>query len=117
MGEIVEFDWMWRDEIYAHVRINRKTGEVLCEEYQDDVFLQFLGKRPHTIEYVMKVFESRLFDRHRPDCDEMCDYWGVNGYNPYELCPKTHGVNTDDFSWIKWEGETLTWNDVKVRQD
>ncbi len=42
---------------------------------------------------------------------------GVNGYNPYELCLKTHGVNTDDFSWIKWKGETLTWDDVKVRQD
>ena len=40
---------------------------------------------------------------------------GLTENNPYEWCRKTHGVMYNDFWWIKFPGETIKWDDVKVR--
>lgn len=107
---------MCKDEVYAHIVVNRETGEVQCEEYQDCLELQFFAMRPHTIEYMLKRMEDRTIDRNRSDMRDFLDYLGLKEYNPYEYCRKSHGVSYQDFMWIKWKGETLTWNDVKVRE-
>lgn len=36
-------------------------------------------------------------------------------YEPFLICKKTHGVILGDYSWIRFEGETLTWEDVKIK--
>ncbi len=35
-------------------------------------------------------------------------------YNPWEIVRKTHGFLWDDYMWIRFEGETLTWEDVNL---
>lgn len=117
MDPIVKFDWMCRDEVYAHITVNKKTGEVTCEELQPVIWKQFFGKAHKDIPTMMHMMEMRLFDRNRPDAQDFLDYWGVKEYNPYELCRKTHGASLQDLFWIRWEGEDLTWDDVKFRND
>lgn len=40
---------------------------------------------------------------------------GLTEFNPYKICRKTHGVMFQDKIWFKYNGETLSWNDVKCR--
>lgn len=115
MEKIVEFDWMCKDEVYAHIVVNRETGEVTCEEYRECLEEQFFAMRPKTIEWLQRRMEDRTIDSNRPDIQEFLDYWGLKEYSPYEFCRKTHGVSTNDFFWIRWKGEDLKWNDVRVR--
>lgn len=35
--------------------------------------------------------------------------------NPWEWVRISHGVMFDDFLWIRFPGENLTWEDVKIR--
>ncbi len=116
MGKDIEFYWMMKDEVYAHIVVECDTRRVICTEYRKQTLEQFFGKRPHTIEYLYKIFESRCIDRNRPDLKDFLDYYGLKEYNAYEFCLKTHGVSTQDFFWIKWADETITWDDVKVRE-
>ena len=39
----------------------------------------------------------------------------VSEYNPWEIVKKTHGVMFEDFIWVRFEGEALVWEDVKIR--
>ena len=48
--------------------------------------------------------------------DEILFNLGLNEYNMLDILKKTHGVNFDDFWWIKFENEDLNWKDVKVRE-
>lgn len=116
MGKIIEFDWMYKDEVYAHVTIDTTSGLVTCEELQSDVCEMFLGKRPKEIKYVLQALEARCVDRNRPDISDFLKYYGIKEYNPYELCLRTHGVSKADYHWVRWHGESLKWDDVRVRE-
>ena len=60
-------------------------------------------------------FETRCFPRSRADANELLEMLGLSDYNPYELIKRSHGAMFDDFYWINFEHETLTWNDVNPR--
>lgn len=114
MGNVLIFDWMCEDEVYAHVEVNFDTEDVKCEEYCDELALQFMGKLPHTIESVATALELRCIPKERPDVDEVLGWMGINGYNPFEIVKVTHGYVPSDNLWIRFEGEDLKWEDVKL---
>lgn len=115
MGKIVKFDYMFKDTVLSHVVFDTGNQTVTCEELNHDLTLQFFGKMDHTVDNLMKVFEMRCFDRNRYDAKEILDYLELPEYSPYHICLKTHGASTQDYMWIRWDGEALTWDDVKLR--
>ena len=32
-----------------------------------------------------------------------------------EILKKTHGVSFDDFFWVKFNNENITWDEVRIR--
>ncbi len=42
---------------------------------------------------------------------------GLNEFNPYEICKKTHGKMVQDMTWLKFKGETLTYKELTRRRD
>lgn len=74
----------------------------------------FYGKNIElTMERVFSFLETRIPPPERENIDEILEYYGLPEYNVYELCKKTHGVDCSDCCWLKFEGEHLTWKDVK----
>lgn len=60
--------------------------------------------------------------RGRVICEERCDSlmlesMGLSEYNVYSILRHTHGVDIDDFMWLKFDEDPidLTWDDVRVR--
>lgn len=115
MGKVVSFDYMYKDTVVAHVDWYIESQTVNCAEYQDNIAYQCFGKMKHNVDNLMIVFESRCFDRNRYDIKEILEYLGLLEYSPYHICLKTHGVSTQDYMWIRWQGESVTWNDVRIR--
>lgn len=60
---------------------------------------------------------SRCFEEARPDKYELLNRLGLTEYNPWEIVKVTHGRLWDDYLWIKFEGEDLTWKDVAYDRD
>jgi len=67
-----------------------------------------------TVKDVKEFFSERCFDERRPDKKVLLLMLGVDSYNPEEICKRTHGIMTYDNRWIKYLGESLTYDDVKL---
>ena len=46
---------------------------------------------------------------------EMLKHFGLKEYNLFDIFKTMHGMDKDDYEWCRFEGEDLTYNDVKVR--
>lgn len=115
MEEMVIFDWMHINDVFAHVEINRKTGHVLCQEYSNELPFMFLGKCPHEIRYVMMRFKGRCFEEGRPDKKEILESMGLNQYSPFDIVKFTHGHTDRDDCWIRFQGENLEYfRDINI---
>lgn len=114
MDRILKFDYMWKDTLCTSVEVNWTKQTVVAVDYVDDCVKQVFGKRPHTIEVLLKFFEERCFSRERPDKDILLEIIGLKEYNPLDICKKTHGLVLNEFSWIRFEGENYVWEEMKT---
>jgi len=106
------FDWLEKDRLLSHIEVDRSTREVQVTDYIDDPLMQFLGKRPHTIEEVNYMMERRCFERTRRDRDVLLELLGLTQYCPLDICMKTHGRMWNDYFWMRFSFEPdLKWSD------
>ncbi len=59
--------------------------------------------------------KGRCYEDSRPDLKEILAAHGLETNDPYRWCRKTHGVTYEDFYWIRYDDEDLTWEEVKIR--
>lgn len=59
-----------------------------------------------------EILEDRCWDKHRADIDEILEMIGLDEYNPYEICKRTHGRMYQDNIWFRFPGEILTYEDL-----
>ncbi len=59
--------------------------------------------------------KDRCYEDSRRDLPFILKQAGLKSNNPYEWIKISHGVNYEDFFWIKINHEQVSWNDVKVR--
>ena len=59
------------------------------------------------------ILEDRCWDRHRPDIQKIMSLLGLDEYNPYEICKRTHGRMYQDHIWFRFPGELLTYEELQ----
>ena len=111
MDFIDKFTVFWKDERIAAIDIDQNKN-VVVQKYCD-VF----GKQPFwggaiNFARVCEFVESRCFDESRADKRELLEAFGLSEYNPWKIVKITHGRMWDDFMWLKFPGENITWKDV-----
>lgn len=104
MGRILEFKWMYADEVKSHVWADRVNGKVIvdCIDYDDRPIYNFQGKRPKTPESIINKMRQRCFEEARPDVQELLEMIGLRQYSPLDICIKTKGQLCGDRFWIDW---------------
>ena len=114
-----EFYVMWRNEISAKVYVDYKKQKVEIRQYTDDFLARPFLKPDNqvTIDDVIKFIESRVFPEERVNCKQLLKDWGMKYYNPLRIVKKTHGLMMDDFIWIKFRGEDIKYENIKIRRD
>ena len=60
-----------------------------------------------------EILEDRCWDRHRPDINRILELLGLDEYNPYEICKRTHGRMYQDSIWFRFPGELLTFEELR----
>lgn len=112
-GNILEFEFLYRDMICSSVVVNFTTGVVECMDFVEEPILTVFGRQEHSIENLLDFFEERVFPEERDDTKGMLEFMGLKEYNPLDICRKTHGKCWEDEMWIRFKGEDLEWNTVK----
>ena len=59
------------------------------------------------------ILADRCWDKNRPDIKELLSLIGLDEYNPYEICKRTHGKMYQDSIWFRFPGEILTYEEVR----
>lgn len=95
-----------------------KTIEIQNQVAPEGLMLYLLpfGCNLHpTWQEYKEYLSERCFESSRPDKVEILKSLGVPYYDPALIVRATHGVMNDDYVWLRFPGETLTFKDVQVR--
>lgn len=69
-----------------------------------------------TISGFMNWLESRTVPKTRIGLNDLLKHlYHLPEYAPLKMCKLDHGVQYADFIWIKWDGEDLCYDDIRVR--
>ncbi len=101
----------WKNEKTATVRLDKQYAYIT--RYTSHPGKQiFCSDKISRFEFG-EILEDRCWDKHRPDIDQILESLGIEGYNPYEICKRTHGKMVQDKIWFRFPGEILSFEDLK----
>lgn len=103
---IIEFDYMRKNEVMAHVIVNYAEHKVTVVNYTDDLIERPFGiNETPNIQDFENFLESRCFPKTRRNCKQLLRDLDLPYYSPILIVQKTHGRQYEDFSWIRFKGE------------
>lgn len=108
------FEVLYKDKVCSKVTIN--GGRTTVERYDSCPMHCMFNFDEMDTYVVMEILEGRCWPRNRAGIKEILDSLGLKAYHPLEIVKKTHGLKRDDYVWIRFEGEDLTYDDVKIRE-
>lgn len=107
----MECDVMYKNEVTGHLVV--RNGKVNYKAFTNDIHKILFPADTLGIN-ILRIILERVIPACR--CDSvMLDYFGLEEYDAYEIFKQTHGIDIDDFKWFRFAGESLTWDDVRVR--
>ena len=111
--EDLDFQVYHRDDLIANVKV-RGMSVTVKNHSNNIIFRPFTTERPTYLEF-LEFMEDRCVPKTRADISQLLASIGLTEYNPIEIVKRSHGVMFEDFIWIKFKGEKLTYEDVKIR--
>ena len=66
--------------------------------------------RPLDISDIYYLFSCRVFQDKTPYTYPILDRMGIEKYNVYNILRRTHGITPYDDYWIRFDGETTTFD-------
>lgn len=108
-----DFSVFWENEKTADVTLSENQAHI--KRYTTNPAKQLFANDSISIFELGEILKWRCWDEHRENIEKYLFKLGLTEFNPYKICRKTHGVMFQDKIWFKYNGETLSWNDVKCR--
>lgn len=101
----------WKDEKTATVRLDEKYAYI-TRHILHPVKQIFYSDQISRYEFG-DILQDRCWDKNRPDIKDLLAKIGLNEYNPYEICKRTHGKMAQDSIWFRFPGEILSYEELK----
>lgn len=111
----MKFDYYWRDKITTEVDATDLDNIKIVNHTDDFVQRAFGVKEKPTADDLYYFLKSRVFPRSRVNCEQLLEDLGLTNYSPYDISRKTYGTILEDFNWIKYPDQDVTWEDIKKR--
>lgn len=112
---ILNFEVFDKDTLLAKVSVDFDSQQVSLQQFSNNPVDRPFLYDSATVEDVLNFLEFRCFPRTRFNCQELLSDLGLTHYNPLEIVRRTHGLQLEDFVWVKFEGEDLTYDTIKLR--
>ena len=110
------FKTYWKDMLTSEVTVTQ-DGISFKNHIDNPIMIPFGVRTSATFDDLEEFFEDRCFPRERVNCKDILRRLGLDCYEPELICRKTHGMQFDDFLWIKFDNDDsgLCWDDIKLR--
>ena len=110
-ASICDFTLMWKDEPVADLMIN--DDRVLLERYTTCPAKQLFYSDQMSLFELGEIIRTRCWEEGREDLRELLHMIGLETYGPYAIVRRTHGLMAQDPIWFRFEGEKLTYREVR----
>lgn len=107
------FDLYWKDEKVGRVEI---VNNVLVknEVYTSDFYKQPYARIKNAMDMVSALHERVM-------CPERWEKFqleaiGLKEYDFYKILRAYRGICYDDFFWLRFDGDTVSYRDIKIRE-
>lgn len=110
------FTVMFENTPVTNVLISDDHKKVQIEKLVPDSIIQPFGGNDLSLDRVYRFLKSRCYEDNRADLQEILMQANLTANDPWKWNQITHGVMWDDQIWIRYEGETLRWEDVQWRR-
>lgn len=88
----------------------------LIEPVGWNAYMLPFGKELNPTWWEYKHFlESRCFPANRANAKDILKLLGLDKYDPDKIVRITNGVMNDDFIWLRYPGQKLKFEDVRIR--
>ncbi|MGJ9382854.1 hypothetical protein [Salipaludibacillus sp. CF4.18] len=116
-NNILEFDVFSKEDLIAYVYINFGSRYIKVNQYTDDILSRPVLKKDEdvTIEDILNFIADRCFPKERRNCNQLLTDLGLEHYSTIAIVKKTHGLQFDDFTWIRFNEEDIAYGDLKIR--
>lgn len=104
-----------KNELIADVYIDTRTMKVDLKQYSKYNHLRMFLNDEITVEEVLDWLQDRCFPETRANCKELLKMLGLKTYDVIDITKITHGLMMDDYIWIKWLGEDISYDQIKIR--
>ncbi len=109
-----EFEVLSRNTVVARVIV---AGKNVCVTKENvPIAIQPFKRDPCTMTDIYNFLKDRCYEDGRYDLSDILHEAALTSNDPWAWNKLTHGVTADDFWWIRWKGETLTWEDVRWKR-
>ena len=115
MEENIEysFDYMWRDRVEAHVDVY-ESGKVEFVNYTKDILNMPFGVLNKADRLDLdEFFRRRCVPENRHNIKELLASVGLEEFDAEKIIKLTHGFMANDKNWIRFDGETLTYDELR----
>lgn len=110
------FEIYHKYELIADVYMDNINRTVRLNQYSKYKHLRMFMKDEITVDEVLDWIEERCFPKTRANCKEILSMLGLEVYDAIDIAKATHGLLMDDYIWIKWLGEDITYDEIKIRE-
>lgn len=110
------FTVMCEDVPVANVWVSDDHKKVRIEKLIEDSLMQPFGGTDVSLVRVYGFLKSRCYEDGRADLKEILAQAHLESNDPWKWNKITHGVMWEDQIWMRFEGETLCWEDVRWRR-
>ena len=111
----VKFQVLWKDRITADVEI--KNNKAHIKKYDPDAIRHVFPWENTDAYHLGEMLEGRCWPRKRDNINDLLHACGLKEYDVMGIIKATHGCMYNDETWIRFEGENLTYDDVNLRRD
>ncbi|MFQ9151986.1 MAG: hypothetical protein ACLR6B_11325 [Blautia sp.] len=106
---------MYRDRVASDFYYCDEEKRILVVNYTERICELGFGGGVVTPQRVYEYFQSRTIDQARPDLKEYLARLGLTEYNSYKMVRETHGLMWDDYQWVRFPDDTVTYEEIKIR--
>ena len=108
---VESFSVFWKDELVAEVQLDEKNVHI--KRYVLNPAKQIFYADEMSRFVFGNILRTRCWDENRGDIDKLLASIGLEEYNPYEICKRTHGLMVQDFIWFRFPGEKYNYQQMR----
>ena len=102
--------FMNKDSVSTEIEYDRDSRIVEFVNHTSNPLHCAFGVKKHANWDDLEDFiSSRVFPRERFGKNHILAALGLSSYNSWDIIKKNHGAQLDDYSWVKFDGEVLTY--------